>query len=355
MRTNSPRRTARSWSSARRSAPACPRPASAARSAARRSAALADAHGAPFDPASLTEDYELGLRLHALGRALPSFGMPRGRATPSSPRANISLRRSPPRSRQKARWMTGIALAGWDRLGWRGGLAERWMRLRDRQSVLAALVLAAGLSGAGSLGDLALVRLAGAPAAPSFRPRCRRLIAINSGLLLWRLAMRFGFVARAYGWREGLRSLPRTRYRRNIIAHDGRAPRARPLSAPAPDRPDRLGQDRACLSRTSCPANEAGRPAAALPAARPRRLDRRCASSCLPAGWWATCSAASSPPPLLRAVSIDRPPRAPPAVFSVPRTWTRTMSDRLKQGRRDDASAHARGSAAAASGSRSPP
>ena len=43
---------------------------------------------------------------------------------------------------QKARWMTGIALAGWDRLGWSGGLAERWMRLRDRQSVLAALVLA---------------------------------------------------------------------------------------------------------------------------------------------------------------------------------------------------------------------
>ena len=42
---------------------------------------------------------------------------------------------------QKARWMTGIALSGWDRLGWGGGLAERWMRLRDRQSPLAALLL----------------------------------------------------------------------------------------------------------------------------------------------------------------------------------------------------------------------
>ena len=39
--------------------------------------------------------------------------------------------------------MTGIALAGWDRLGWSGGLAERWMRLRDRRALLAALVLAA--------------------------------------------------------------------------------------------------------------------------------------------------------------------------------------------------------------------
>ena len=28
-------------------------------------------------------------------------------------------------------------------------------------------------------------------------------------LLAWRLAMRFTFVAQAYGWREGLRSLPR--------------------------------------------------------------------------------------------------------------------------------------------------
>ena len=28
-------------------------------------------------------------------------------------------------------------------------------------------------------------------------------------LLVWRLAMRFTFVTRAYGWREGLRSIPR--------------------------------------------------------------------------------------------------------------------------------------------------
>src|SRR3546814_12027645 len=43
--------------------------------------------------------------------------------------------------RQKARWMTGIALAGWDRLGWQGSLAERWMRFRDRRGPLAAVIL----------------------------------------------------------------------------------------------------------------------------------------------------------------------------------------------------------------------
>ena len=36
--------------------------------------------------------------------------------------------------RQKARWLTGIALAGWDRIGWRGGLVNRWMLLRDRKA-----------------------------------------------------------------------------------------------------------------------------------------------------------------------------------------------------------------------------
>ncbi len=35
------------------------------------------------------------------------------------------------------------------------------------------------------------------------------LIALNFGLLLWRLAMRGAFVTRAYGWHEGLRSIPR--------------------------------------------------------------------------------------------------------------------------------------------------
>ena len=62
----------------RRSAPACPRPASAARSAATRSAAIAAARGAPFDPDSLTEDYELGLRLRAMGRRAAFVRLPPG-------------------------------------------------------------------------------------------------------------------------------------------------------------------------------------------------------------------------------------------------------------------------------------
>ena len=180
-------------------------------------AAVAAARGAPFDPDSLTEDYELGLRLRMLGRRAIFARVGRG-----SGRTLVATREYFPATldaavAQKARWMTGIALSGWDRLGWSGGLAERWMRLRDRQSLLAAIVLAAGY--------LALVLWAGLLAADAlavrrlapFSPTLTLLLAINSTLLLWRLAMRFGFVARAYGWREGLRALPRT-VTGNIVA-----------------------------------------------------------------------------------------------------------------------------------------
>ena len=164
--------------------------------------------GLPFDADSLTEDYELGLRIaDAGGRSL--FLRIAGRdgtivATreyfPGTLRAAVA---------QKARWMTGIALAGWDRLGWRGGFAERWMRLRDRQSLLAALLLFAGYLAL--LLWLALKAREGATGlAPApLPPILSLLLAANMAMLAWRLAMRAGFTAADHGWREGLRAVPR--------------------------------------------------------------------------------------------------------------------------------------------------
>ena len=176
-------------------------------------AALAASRGVPFDPDSLTEDYELGLRLKTMGRSAAFVRLAAGPGRPV-----VATRAYFPATleaavAQKSRWMTGIALAGWDRLGWSGGLAERWMRLRDRQSPLAALILGAAYL---SLLLWASLLLAGL-AMPPFSPAFRLLAAITSLLLLWRLAMRFGFVAHAFGWREGLRSLPRA-VTSNIIA-----------------------------------------------------------------------------------------------------------------------------------------
>lgn len=162
----------------------------------------------PFDASSLTEDYEMGLILDQFGcdaRFVRIAEAPGG--------AIIGTREYFPASlsaaiRQKSRWMAGIALLGWDRLGWRGGLAERWMRLRDRQVLLAALLLFAGYL-AFSLWLLAEARrLVGGPAV-AVPPVLGALVRVNLLLLAWRLALRCGFTAAEHGWREGLRALPR--------------------------------------------------------------------------------------------------------------------------------------------------
>jgi len=173
-------------------------------------AALAEAGGgAPFNPRSLTEDYEMGLRLHALGYRGMFVRLPA-----AAGRRVVATREHFPASldaaiRQKARWMTGIALAGWDRLGWRGNLAERWMRLRDRRGPLCALILFAGYLALLLWGGAGAVALLGGPTVETPGPVLRTLLTVNLGLLIWRLLVRFGFVAQAYGWREGVRSAPR--------------------------------------------------------------------------------------------------------------------------------------------------
>jgi adsorption protein B len=163
---------------------------------------LATAARGPFDPGSLTEDYELGLKVAATGGRSAFVRLPA-----SDGSGLVAVHACFPHSfgaavRQKARWMTGIALAGWDRLGWQGGPAEHWMRLRDRRALLAALVLAAAylaLLGWGVEGTAALIT--GTPATIALPGT---LILANLGLLAWRMAMRAGFTAAAHGWRMAL-------------------------------------------------------------------------------------------------------------------------------------------------------
>jgi adsorption protein B len=164
--------------------------------------------GLPFDPASLTEDYELGLRVaEAGGRTLfprvlhGDLGLV---ATREYFPATISAA-----VRQKSRWLAGIALCGWDRLGWGGGLAERWMRLRDRQGPLAALLLFSGYASLALWLTLKAREGLGGPVPAPLPPTLSLLVRINLALLLWRLAMRSAFTAAAYGPLEGLRAVPR--------------------------------------------------------------------------------------------------------------------------------------------------
>lgn len=161
--------------------------------------------GKPFGENSLTEDYELGLRIRRRG-----FKGVFVRMVDRSGEALVAVHAHFPGTlfesvNQKTRWILGIALAGWDRLGWDGGLREVWMRLRDRRPIFASVVIAAGYLAALITAGLWII---GVPL-PDFGEGLRALLAFNGFILLWRAAMRCGFTAAAYGWREGLRALPR--------------------------------------------------------------------------------------------------------------------------------------------------
>jgi adsorption protein B len=170
----------------------------------------ADHGGRPFAPDSMTEDYELGLRLGALGLKTMFVRIP---AAPGD-RAAIASRGHFPSTldaavRQKARWIGGIALAGWDRLGWRGGIGERWMRLRDRSGPFAALLMLAGYAAVILWAQLELAQALGAPIAVAIGPHLALLLKVNFVLLLWRMLMRAGFTTSAYGPWQGILSIPR--------------------------------------------------------------------------------------------------------------------------------------------------
>jgi bacteriophage N4 adsorption protein B len=166
--------------------------------------------GDPFSRDSLVEDYELGLLIHELG------GKPMLAYHCDEQGALIATRALFPKSfsgavRQKTRWLTGIALAGWDRMGWGSGFIEFWMRLHDRRSIAAAAIVALGYI-------LALITLAlwalewtasDTSHAPIVHPALRVLAGLCFGTLLWRMALRAWLVAQIYGIQQGFLSILR--------------------------------------------------------------------------------------------------------------------------------------------------
>jgi bacteriophage N4 adsorption protein B len=126
--------------------------------------------GDPFDARSLTEDYELGLGLARLG-ARGCFARVRDAAGGLVAVRAIFPGELGPAVRQKARWMTGIAVAYLAMIAW---------------SVAGAAHILRGTSAAPLPGWMVT------------------LLWINTALLAWRLLLRALFTGRAYGWREAL-------------------------------------------------------------------------------------------------------------------------------------------------------
>lgn len=165
--------------------------------------------GRPFDESSLTEDYELGLRIGAAGgrtimaRLLDRDGDLVGTKAHFPETLDASVR-------QKARWLTGIAFAGWDRIGWRGSVANKWMLLHDRKSILAALVLIIAYACILMMLFQTAIFALGLHNPAPLPPFLVALLAINIGFVFWRMAVRAAFVWSLYGAGQAARSLPRS-------------------------------------------------------------------------------------------------------------------------------------------------
>lgn len=195
----------------------------------------ADNGGRPFAAQCMTEDYELGLRIGAFAEKTMFVRIP----AVAGSRLVVSSRGHFPATldaavRQKARWIGGIALAGWERLGWRGGVGERWMRMRDRRGPLAALLLVAAYAAILLWLQLWIAARLGAPVELALSPLLAFLLKVNAVLLVWRVLIRAAFVTSTYGLGQGLLSIPRLlvgnliailAVRRAIAVHASGAPR----------------------------------------------------------------------------------------------------------------------------------
>lgn len=167
----------------------------------------ADGRG-PFDAESLTEDYELGLKIFETG-GTGTFLRVRGDDGALVATRAYFPQRLETAVRQKTRWVCGIALQGWDRMGWSGRPLDGWMRLRDRRGPLAALVLFVAYLLIVLSGGLLVAQSLGVDMSGALTPLIQALLLANGASLVWRALWRAAFTSREYGLGEGLRSVAR--------------------------------------------------------------------------------------------------------------------------------------------------
>jgi len=165
-------------------------------------------HAGPFAAECLTEDYELGVGIGAIGGRSRFLRVRAADGRLVATRAYFPARIDQA-VRQKTRWVHGIAFQGWDRLGWGAHPGDFWMRMRDRRGPLTALVLAVAYLLLILFGVSWLLRLAGVGEPLVLSPPMEWILVANLASLLWRTVLRFGFTAREYGWVEGMRAILR--------------------------------------------------------------------------------------------------------------------------------------------------
>src|SRR4029453_17972968 len=116
---------------------------------------LSEEDGEPFNTDTLTEDYDIGTRLAE--RNMPTIvahfpveyrvkkRMLTGKEKAATMRMSLCVREYFPTTfrtsyRQKARWVLGIALQGWQQLGWSKSMKGNYFMIRDRKSVVSPIL-----------------------------------------------------------------------------------------------------------------------------------------------------------------------------------------------------------------------
>jgi bacteriophage N4 adsorption protein B len=147
-----------------------------------------------FAPEALTEDYENGLRMFRLGCSQAFVPISHG---PGRDNDFVATRELFPTGwnaalRQRTRWVTGIALQGWQRLGWSGSPREVYWLWRDRKGLVAnPISLAANLVFVYGLATALWMRVT---------PEQASIATATLALQIFRIGIRGLCVARIYGF-----------------------------------------------------------------------------------------------------------------------------------------------------------
>jgi len=185
----------------------------------------------PFNTQTLTEDYDIGVRLaaHGMHSILARFPVEyrvkrtswfKGHAVQEKTlQMPLSVREFFPNTfrtsyRQKARWSLGICFQGWAYFGWHGSIVDRYFLLRDRKGAVTAFVAIFAYI---LVAQYILFQLAFTTGllTMSYPPLIATngwiavLLGLNGIAFILRVTQRYYFTARTFGWRHGILSIPR--------------------------------------------------------------------------------------------------------------------------------------------------
>ncbi len=155
-----------------------------------------------FEPVCLTEDYENGIRVHALGGK--QIFIPLRRVGDSV----VATREYFPQTfrtavKQRTRWVMGIALQTWERHGWQGDWIQKYWLWRDRKGLIGnpLSLLTNGVCIYG-LTTLAVARWQGQRwgLGEMMLPQFGGLLTCTGMLGIIRMMVRAFCVARIFGW-----------------------------------------------------------------------------------------------------------------------------------------------------------